>query len=142
MKKSSGNPWNFHLAYPSPDNQHKIEYQNVGEIAMSAPHGGSCILYVHGKKYEPDAHFGGPALWNSESDKIAIPLWTRSRNQKLAIIDIKKMTLAISAKNFRVIQLEDFQENLISGIDSPIYKTEKIEFELELEDFEQVLDIK
>ena len=142
MKSPRNDPWFFDEVVPSPDKQYTLTYKNVGEIAMSAPCGGTCELEANGKIYQLDAHFGGPAIWNTSSDRIALPVWTRTRNQKLAVIDINEMTLSTSEKNFRVIQLEGFQHNIITGIDSPIYKSEKIEFDIEKEAFEELMHIR
>ena len=45
------------------------------------------------------------------------------------------MKFFLSKKTFRVIQLQEFKNDLIMGIDSPIYRTEMIEFDLYTEKY-------
>ncbi|MCB0374354.1 MAG: hypothetical protein KDD04_00380 [Sinomicrobium sp.] len=141
MNASSGTPWNFREAYGSPDGKCKLEYENVREVGMSAPMEGVCFLEIDGRRYRLEGSFGGPAVWNSLSDKIAVPFWTKTRSQKLAVIDIKTMRIWISEKNFRVIQLSAFENDTVFGTDSPLYQTEKIEFDVRTETYGQKISI-
>ena len=130
MKKTSGTPWNFAEEYSSPDGRYKLRFFNVGEVGMSAPLGGGCYLEFDGRGYELPGHFGGPVAWNEHSTKAALPYWTKKRSQRLAVVDVEKMELLLSEEIFRVIQLSHFEDELICGVDSPIYLSEKIEFDL------------
>jgi len=85
--------------------------------------------------------YGRPIVWNEASNKAAILYWTKNYFQKLAIVDIVRMKISISEKNFRVIELSKFENELIYGIDSPINRTEKIEFNLKTEKFSEEMQI-
>ena len=52
------------------------------------------------------------------------------------------MKIHISDKDFRVIQLDKFENDLIFGIDSPIYRTEKINFDIRTEKYVNVIEVK
>jgi hypothetical protein len=59
------NPWNFSntdLNLISPNQQYKIEYGDLYEIAMGAPIGGSCYLYPKNKKIKISNWAGGPII--------------------------------------------------------------------------------
>lgn len=142
MDKVLGTPWNFPNEYTSPNRQLILEFGYVGEVAMGAPLSGECFLKMANEKMKLDGMFGGPIVWSANSKKAAIPYWTRNRFQKLAIIDINEMKILISKKNFRVIELSKFENGLVYGIDSPIYRTEKIEFNIGIEKFSKEIEIK
>ncbi len=142
MNKPTGTPWDFSNEYVSPNGYHKLEYGYVAEIGMGGPLSGECFLETNNRKLKLEGIFGGPVVWNNLSDKVAIPFWTKSRLQKLAIIDIPKMSISISERDFRVIKLSKFEGYIVSGIDSPIYRTKKIEFDIEKEKFERTIGIK
>lgn len=142
MKKTSGTPWNFAEECISPNGKYKLKFFNVGEVGMSAPMGGSCFLEIDGRDYQIPGHFGGPAAWNEHSTKIALPYWTKTRSQKLAVIDTDKMELHLSAEGFRVIQLSHFEDDVIHGVDSPIYLSEKINFDLRKEAMGETIKIR
>ncbi len=142
MNKTIGTPWDFANEYISPNGQLSLEYGYVGEVAMGAPLSGECFLKIVKSKIKLDGMFGGPIVWSENSDKAAVPYWTRNRFQKLAIIDINEMKILISKKDFRVIELSKFENGLVYGIDSPIYRTEKIEFNVGIEKFSNEIKIK
>lgn len=52
------------------------------------------------------------------------------------------MKIMIAKKNFRVIELSEIENGLVHGIDSPIYRTERIEFAIETENYSSVMEIK
>ena len=136
-----GTPWNFATEYPSPNGKAKLVYGSVGEVAMSAPLAGDCFLIMDGEKFELNGLYGGPAIWSENSARVAIPYWTKSRSQKLAIIDLQEMTIKISEKDFRVIELTKYKGGVVSGIDSPIYRSENIAFQPEAEPYSQEIEI-
>lgn len=142
MDKDIGTPWDFDSEYISPDGSAKLEFGMVGEVAMGAPLSGECFLSTKSKKFKLDGMFGGPAIWNENSEKAALPFWTQNRFQKLAIIDLLNMKVLLSEKTFRVIQLNKFQNNVILGVDSPIYRTEKIKFNIKTDKYSKQIQLK
>jgi hypothetical protein len=132
------NPWDFYTGneeLASPDGVHKIEYSDLGEIAMGAPLGGYCEwIHKEGEKIKLNGWFGGPPIWNMDGTKIAIPTWTRKflkgTVQQISILDIEKREIIRFKKIFRVLDLRTFERNEICGYDSPIHKTKTVKFDL------------
>lgn len=130
MDNYLGTPWDFSNEYPSPDGQKSLEFGYTGEIAMGAPLSGECWLTINGQKTKLNGMYGGPIVWCENSIIAAIPYWTQNRFQKLAIVDTNSMKIMISRKDFRVIELSKIENGLVFGIDSPKYRSERIEFDI------------
>jgi hypothetical protein len=133
------NPWNFDNTdknFISPNGEYKIAFGALYEIAMGGPLSGNCFLIYEGKKIKLNDWTGGPVIWNSTSDKIAMPIWTENRNQKIGIADVSKLTLTIFREEFSVIHFNKFEEKILSGIDSPISSASKFKFDIEEEEVE------
>lgn len=132
------NPWDFHNGnkeLTSPDGLNKIGYNDLGEIAMGAPLGGCCEwTNQDGEKIKLSGWYGGPAIWNTDGTKIAIPTWTRKflngTVQQISILDIKKREIVRFKKVFNVLDLRTFDQNEIYGYDSPIYQTKTVKIDL------------
>ncbi len=132
------NPWDFYNGNKelvSPNELNKIEYSDLGEIAMGAPLGGYCEwTNQNGEKIKLSGWFGGPAIWNTNGTKIAIPTWTRKflkgTVQQISILDIEKREIIRFKKIFNVLDLRTFDQNEICGYDSPIYRTKTVKFDL------------
>jgi hypothetical protein len=129
------------------ENNATLEYSNLNEIGMGAPISGICKLNKKGRNVVLIGNnCGGPALWNESRLKIAIPIWEKSffrgQIQKIGIFDLEKNTLTKYKKKFRVLNLETFKNNKIEGIDSPIHKTKTVEFNIENEKVEKIIEIK
>ena len=141
MNISYPDPWNFSNNDPglrSPDGQFKVEFGALIEIAMGAPIGGPCFLIIGNKKIEIYSWCGGPVIWNNSSDKIALPIWTKNRAQQIAVVDLNEMTITTFKEMFRVLHFDTFNDNLITGIDSPIYMTSELNFNIDVEEIESV----
>ena len=141
MYNSPPHPWNFSpidKAFVSPNGRYKVEYRNLGEIAMSAPFGGDCAILWEDHRLDLGEHCAGPIVWNAESTQLALPIWTRKRMQQIAVVDMKTFLLRIYAETFRVLNLQSFHSGLIKGIDSPIYKPGSIVFDLLKEEIVRV----
>lgn len=139
------NPWNFSNSdknLTSPNKKYRIEYTELYEIAMGAPIGGECFLISNDIKIKLSDFCGGPIIWNQESSKIALPIWTKNRDQKIGIYDIESKTMTVYKRKFRVLQLDRFIDNKLIGIDSPIFQTEKIEINTKTEIIESISKLK
>ena len=132
-EKYKPSAWNFGNGDSnliSPNGLYKIEYDYIGEIAMGAPLGGAC--YLTGEKIdriEVSYHAGGPAIWDTQKTRVAFPSWTKERKQKLTLVDIEQKKIITYSKQFRVLELEAFEGDMIKGIDSPIYQSEVVYFD-------------
>jgi len=132
-EKYKPSAWNFGNGDSnliSPNGLYTLEYEQIGEIAMGAPLGGAC--YLTGKnieRIEVSYHAGGPAIWDMNKSRVAFPSWTKDRMQKLTLVDLDQKKIITYSKQFRVLELEVFEGDIIKGIDSPIYKTEIVYFD-------------
>lgn len=139
------NPWNFSNSdknLTSPNKKYRIEYSDLYEIAMGAPIGGECFLISNETKMKLSDFCGGPIIWNQESSKIALPIWTKNRDQKIGIYDFENKTITLYKRIFRVLQFDSFIENKLTGIDSPIFQTEKFEINTKTEIIESISILK
>lgn len=141
-------PWDFHntdKTLVAPDKRHRLVYYNLNEIAMGAPLGGPCFLEGNGEKVKINDWCGGPPVWEQESKSFAIPIWARTFSegtiQKIGIVDLEHLELKIFEKTFRVLDLRFFEENMVSGFDSPIYNTETVSFDIETEKIETTIKL-
>ena len=134
MNDNYPNPWNFSNADKkmiSNDGQFRIEFGELNEIGMGAPIGGQCFLVTNtNEKVLLNKWCGGPIIWESKANKVALPIWTRKflkgTVQQIAIADIETRTLTIYAQTFSVLDLRAFDNNNIHGYDSPIYNTKTL----------------
>ena len=141
MNNEYPNPWNFSNIDKnllSPNGKYKIEFGELYEIAMGAPIGGECYLIYDDKKIKLNDWSGGPIIWNEINEKIALPIWTKQRNQKIAIVDLANLTITTFKKEFRVLHFNKFLDNNLFGIDSPIYMTAKLNFDIDKEEIETI----
>lgn len=141
IKETYPNAWSFENTdkqLTSPDQELKIEYGELIEIAMGAPLAGQCfLLNKKGEKILIDEWCGGPPIWDTDGKKIAAPKWThtllRGVFQQLLILDAQTGELTLYKKKFNVLNLRTFDKNKIYGYDFPIHKTRTVKFDLETE---------
>jgi hypothetical protein len=127
MNNNAISPWYGAVSLKSPDGKFKAEISDTIEIAMGAPTSGTLKL-SDGRKWES---CNVSMVWSSDSRDFAIPQWTKNRNQLLMVIDVIENHTFHSRQEFRVLQLEKFQDGIIEGIDSPIHMPRRIKIELE-----------
>lgn len=143
------NPWDFHNTdkiLTSSDNYHKVLYYDLNEIAMGAPIGGRCVLESSdNKKIKIHDWCGGPPVWETNGQLIAIPIWTRKHLmgtvQQLGVLNTSNMEFKIFRKIFRVLDLRSFDLKIIYGYDSPIHDTKTVTFDIEKEKIEKIIKI-
>ena len=115
-------PWTGDVEVSSPDNKKTAKVSNTCEIAMGAPTSG--ILYVNGKVISMRCN---PSIvWSLDSQYLAFPEWTRSNNQRLMIYCIETGKLKKLFKTYNVLELAEYSESTIVGVDSPIHKPKKL----------------
>lgn len=109
---------------------------------MGAPISGECYLILDDKKLKLYDCCCGPIIWNNSSNKIALPIWTKQRNQKISIVDVTNLTITTFKKEFRVLHFNNFLDNYLFGIDSPIYRRTTLNFDIEKEEIETIKKLK
>lgn len=139
MSFTSPNPWRFaprDPAFVSPDKQYEVAFWRIGEIAMSAPWGGDCAIVRDNLKLLIDEHCAAPVVWDEASQRMALPIWCKGRVQQIAVIDVRNAMCHLYARTYGVVWLKNFHGDLITGINSPVYKTKQLYFDLRLEEIE------
>jgi len=132
------NPWDFRntdKSLKSKDNRFKIEYYDLSEIAMGAPLGGKSFLTTEdGKKTKIGDWCAGPAIWDSNYELVAIPVWERKilkgTIQKLIILNLTNGLVKKFRKSFSVLDIRGFENGIIYGYDSPRHNPKVIEFNM------------
>jgi hypothetical protein len=132
------NPWDFHNTdkkLVSYNGEYRLEYYNLNEIAMGAPIGGKCfIITKENRKFKIGDWVAGPPVWESRSNLVAVPIWTRTflkgTVQKIVIADLKARKLITFSEIFDVLDLKSFDNNLLYGCDSPVYQKKDVVFDL------------
>jgi hypothetical protein len=114
--KPEPSPWNL-LDITSPDGKKKIEYSNVGEIRMGAPHSGDCFIVIPESNIRQliSRDAGGPAIWSDDSLYVALPIWTSALDQKLGIFEVSSLKLKLSMSTYSLIYLKRFSNGKIEG---------------------------
>ncbi|MBN2730584.1 MAG: hypothetical protein JXR53_15275 [Bacteroidales bacterium] len=126
MSKETISPWDGAVSLESPDGKFQAEIKDTIEIAMGAPTSGTLRL-SDGRQWES---CNVSMIWSTDSRYLAVPQWTRNRNQRLMIIDVIEHHTFHAKGEFRVLQLEKFQDGIIEGIDSPIHMPKQVRIEL------------
>lgn len=145
MNNEYPNPWNFSNIDEnllSPNGKYKIEFGDLYEIGMGAPLIGECFLIHNDKKLKLNDCCCGPIIWNNSSNKIALPIWTKQRNQKISIVDTTNLTITTYKKEFGVLHFNNFCDNSLFGIDSPIYMRAPLNFDIIQEVIETIKELK
>lgn len=137
MSRVYPNAWDFSntdKCLTSPNRRYKIEYHNLYEIAMGAPLIGRCSLIVNNHVTIPiNNSAGGPVVWSSNSLSFCLPIWNKQRSQYIQVFNLKENTKITYSKCFRVLEISEFKDSIINGVDSPIYKSSKVSFNLNTE---------
>ncbi len=139
MNNRYPNPWNFSNTDKnmlSPNGKYRVEFNKLYEIAMGGLIGGECYLIYEDKKIKISDFCGGPIIWNEDSNKIALPIWTNKRSQKISVVDISNLTITTFKKEFMVILFDKFIGNKLFGIVSSTYRTKEINFDINNEEIE------
>lgn len=127
-------PWDVGTELTSPNHSQKLTYQEFGEVAMGGPISGTYFLIENDKSLKITESCGGPAVWEKDGWFVAIPIWKHSSSlglhQQIAVLNTRTKDLTIFQKAFKVIQLESFERNLVTGVDSPIYKPKLIHLDI------------
>jgi hypothetical protein len=119
-------PWNGDVEVSSPNGEFVAKVVSTHEIAMGAPVSG--MLFVNGKAISKRC--SSSIVWSNDSRFIAFPEWTWSNNQKLKILNVQSGKIKKLFKAYRVLELEGFNDLIISGVDSPIYKPKNLNVKL------------
>lgn len=126
----------------SPNKRYRIEYSNLNEFHMGSPMGGECYLVGNNnEKCLIDEWCGGPPVW-SQDNKVAIGKWVANGIQKIYLVDPVKMEITVFKEVFTIVNLRDFADGIIRGVESPVYKPMDIVFDTQTAKIEETIKIK
>lgn len=80
-------------------------------------------------------------LWSDNSQKIALPIWTENRKQKILIVDVNTLVATLYKKEFRVLHFESFIDDHLKRIDSPLYKPDILNFNLNSQEVAEIQNL-
>ncbi|WP_052444820.1 hypothetical protein [Flammeovirga sp. OC4] len=146
MSSRYPNPWNFSNTDKnliSKDGKYRIEYGEMYEIAMGAPLCAECFLLdsKSNKKIKVCDWAGGSAVWDESIMRVVLPIWTKNRSQQIRVIDIDNNKILTFSKVFRVLEIVGIEGDIVYGVDSPINKTRKLEFDLRKEKISSEIEL-
>jgi hypothetical protein len=118
-------PWNIDVKLKSPDGKHLAKIENAMEIAMGAPTSGLLKITTG---FELD-HCNPSMVWSDNSKYLAVPQWTKNHQQRLVLISVENSKVAYSPKKYKVLQLHNFSNGIVKGIDSPIHEPKPFEID-------------
>ena len=72
-----------------------MEYGVLNEIAMGAPLGGISYLTFKDNIVTINDWTAGLVLWSDNSKKIALPIWSENRKQKILIVDVNTLVATL-----------------------------------------------
>lgn len=119
-------PWEWQAELKSPDGNLVATIADAMEIAMGGPTSGELKL-SNGINRE---HCNPSFVWSADSRFLAVPQWTKERNQRLLIIDVVARQSRYAPGEYRVMQLESFENMVVKGVDSPIHMPRIIELDV------------
>ena len=121
-------PWDDFVKKESPDGRFLAVYDRAMEVAMGAPTRG--VIKISEMKDGTEIIELGNAnasfVWSSDSSAIAFPRWTQSRKQQLVVVRFPQCKIEPFDTEYRVLELESFDGDMIQGIDSPIHRPSKV----------------
>lgn len=119
-------PWTDSVYLTSPDGKLTAVIDDASEVGQGAPTYG--ILNIsNGMSYRS---CNPSIVWSDNSRYLAVPQWTRERDQRLLVISLEDQSSGYAPGLFRVLELHSFLNGKIKGIDSPIYQPREIEIDV------------
>ena len=119
-------PWTGSVCLTSPDGKLTAAIDDASEVGQGAPTSG--ILNIsNGMSYRG---CNPSIVWSDDSQYLAVPQWTRERDQRLLVISLRDKSSRYASGLFRVLELHSFLNGRIKGIDSPIYQPREIEIDV------------
>ena len=119
-------PWDYSVYLTSPDGELTAAIIDASEIAMGAPTWGTLTI-SNGMTFQK---CNPSIVWSDDSQFLAVPQWTRERDQRLMIIAVKENKVGYATGIFSVLELHSFVGGKIKGIDSPIHKPSEIDIDV------------
>lgn len=115
-------PWSYAAVLVSPNGESTATFEYGGEVCQGGPTYGLVTL-SNGMTFDGcNASF----IWSMDSKYLAVPQWTHYREQRLLVINAVQRTFRLLPQIFQVLELHSFTDDLVEGIDSPVYKPKPV----------------
>jgi hypothetical protein len=119
-------PWTDSVYLISPDGKLSAEISDAMEVGMGAPTHGT-LQISNGMSFRS---CNPSIVWSDDSRYLAVPQWTRERDQRLLVISVEERSFGYAPGTFSVLELHSFSGGKIKGIDSPVYRPSVLEIEV------------
>jgi hypothetical protein len=128
-------PWIDEAELWSPDGLHCAIFSEGMEVAMGAPTMGRLKVISKDKVRMISNGAAASMVWSSDSRYLAYSEWNRNKKQSLNVYRIFEERIDRIPDEFDVLELRDFREGKVVGVDSPIYrpKTFALEYNTQAE---------
>jgi len=110
-------PWEWSAKLVSPNGKVVATIEDAMEIAMGAPTSGRLKI---SNEFTMDG-CNPSMVWSSDSEYLAVPQWTMTRKQKIVVYSLRDRKFRFAPGEYRVLQLDSFDDGIVKGIDSPIH---------------------
>ena len=127
-------PWICSANVVSPDGRYRAVMSEAWEIAMGGPTSGTLlVLDLHqGERVCARVESCNPSfVWSADSDALAVPRWTPSRQQQLIVVSLPSGKVRVAQGLFRVLELHSFENKKVHVVDSPIHRPTAIDLTVE-----------
>jgi hypothetical protein len=122
-------PWADKAELLSPDGKYRAIFEHGMEVAMGAPTRG--ILKIIGPSgaqiLSEDA--AASMVWSDDSRFFAFSEFKRNTKQNLWVFRTSDNQIDRSPEEFCVLELKDFREGKILGVDSPVHMPRTFSFQ-------------
>lgn len=120
-------PWHSEtIESRSPDGRFTAVVHEPTEIAMGAPTSGE-LKVSNGQSGDGCS----PSIvWSDDSRFLAVPQWTKDREQRLMILNVETRERKFAPQTYRVLALASFSGGIVRGVDSPIHEPVELAFDV------------
>lgn len=119
-------PWSADVRLLSPDGSLVAEISDAMEIAMGGPMEGT----LHISNDFIIERCNSSIVWSEDSRYLAVPQWVHNRKQRLVVIEPLARKLQYFPGIYRVLEIHQFKNGIISATDSPPHLPRSLEFNL------------
>ena len=127
--KTPISPWIDEATATSPNGKLVARFHDGMEVAMGAPTMGTLSVTINGKERQISNRAAASMVWSDDSRFLAFSEWTRSRMQSLCVFRVEDGSVDRSPDEFRVLELRNFTDGRIGGVDSPIHMPQTFSLE-------------
>jgi hypothetical protein len=132
--KSRNSAWAPFRESMSPTGELVAKIEFAMEVAMGAPTRGKLEILAKGKKSGSicDVEDCSPSfVWSEDGRFLASPQWdTRDMTQRLLVVDVENRRTIPIPGQFRVLELDSFENFIVQGIDSPVYMPKQLNIDV------------